>query len=80
MQRILELIIAGAIGAAVPTIAGLYFAKAPEVYVEPTEISMCGDRANNACFIQFSGKMPVELPCGDPVDLFSRPCRVEIEP
>lgn len=60
MQRILELIVAGAIGAAAPTVAALYFAKAPEIYMDAPQITMCGS-SDDPCHITLSDSVRISV-------------------
>lgn len=75
MYRTVELLVAAAIGAAIPTVAGIYFAKTPEVYVDGPEITLCG-KDNDPCHIKLSEAVQVELNCG--TLSFPAPCEVKV--
>ncbi|MCT7662337.1 hypothetical protein [Shinella kummerowiae] len=91
MFRFLELVVAGAIGAAMPTAAAIYFAQTPEVYLTTPELTMCGSSSDpchitlsDAVSVSLDGEVPVTLSA--PVDMnlgcgggINQPCAVELK-
>lgn len=74
MFRYIELAVAAAIGAALPTAAGLYFQKEPQVNVEVSAPeNQCGLEEQDPCFITVVGA--VETSCGNVLQL---PCDVRV--